>query len=168
MARALRRILLALAVTAMSTVTAMPARSASGADTGRHLSTTDYGQIGTAILAHALSRSLGRVTVFVGFDDIQASSPVNVFQKLFKSPTVVKGTGEDWGTDEKNGCHFDKATGAPATGVFISSPHRIDDDTVKFSVTFAACALGTRMDDYILSRKSGQWKVVSARPNFVT
>jgi hypothetical protein len=168
MAQALHRILLALAVTAMTTVAAMPTCAASSADTGGHLSTTDYGQIGTAILTHVLGRSLGRVTIFVGFDDIRASSLINVFQKLFKPPTVVKGTGEDWGTDEKNGCHFDKATGAPATGVFISSPYWVDDDTVKFSVTFAACAIGTRMDTYILSRKSGQWKVASLKPDFVT
>jgi hypothetical protein len=139
-----------------------------GADTRKHLSTADYGQIGSAILTDELGRSLGQVTIFVGFDDIQASSLVHVFQKLFKSPTVVKGTGEDWGTSRKDGCHFDTATGAPATGVFISSPHWLDGDTVKFFVTFAACSVGTRRDDYILSRKSGQWKVVSASPDFVT
>lgn len=147
---------------------ATPACSASGADTDRQLSTTDYGQIGTAILTHALGRSLGRVTIFVGFDDIPASSLVRVFQKLFKSPTVVKGTSKDWGTDRKDGCHFDKATGTPATGVFISSPHWLSDDIVRFSVTFAACTVGTRMDNYVLSHKNGQWKVVSTRPNFVT
>lgn len=167
MAQALHRIFLALAVAAM-TVAAMPACSASSADAGRHLYTADYGQIGSAILTHVLGESPGRVTIFVGFDDIQVSSLVHVFQKLFKSPTIVEGTGKDWGTDRKNGCHFDKSTGTPATGVFISSPHWVDDDTVKFSVTLAACALGTRMDNYVLSRKSGRWKIVSAKPNLVT
>ena len=96
-------------------------------------------------------------TIFVRFDDIDTRALIPAFQRLYQPPVIVKGSGQDWGTRQADGCHFDKTTGTHAIGIFVSAPKWRDAAGVAFQVTFAACASGTHINTYILERSGGKW-----------
>jgi hypothetical protein len=95
-------------------------------------------------------------TIFVGFADIDTGALIPALQRLYQHPVIVKGSGQDWGTRQADGCHFDKATCTHATGVFISAPKWRDSVDVAFQVTFAACNIGTHVNTYVLERSGGK------------
>jgi hypothetical protein len=96
-------------------------------------------------------------TIFVRFDDIDTRALIPAFQRLYQHPVIVKGSGQDWGTRQADGCHFDEATGTHAIGIFVSAPKWRDSAGVAFQVTFAACNIGTHINTYALERLEGKW-----------
>ena len=121
------------------------------------LSRADYEEIGSIILTHEAGSPDMPWTIFVSFDDIDTGALIPALQRLYQHPVIVKGSGQDWGTRQADGCHFDKATGTHATGIFISAPKWRDSVAVAFQVIFAACNIGTHINTYVLERSEGKW-----------
>jgi hypothetical protein len=129
-----------------------------------HLNQSDYEQIATIILQHEGGEHARPWTIFVGLVDIEAMGLVPALQRLYRPPVVVKGSGEDWGTRQDDGCHFDKATGTPATGIFVSAAEWRGSGDVAFQVTFAACAIGTHLNRYVFDRSGSKWTLKAVEP----
>jgi hypothetical protein len=133
----------------------LPASASTSAEP--RLNRADYEEIGSIVLTHEAGTPGMPWTIFVRFDDFDTAALIPAFQRLYQHAVSVKGSGEDWGTRQADGCHFDKATGANATGIFISPPKWRDSAAVAFQVTFAACNIGTHINTYVLERSEGKW-----------
>jgi hypothetical protein len=123
------------------------------------LNRADYEEIGSIVLTREAGSPGTPWTIFVRFDDIDTGTLIPALQRLYQHPVIVKGSGQDWGTRQADGCHFDKATGTHATGIFVSAPKWRDSVSVAFQVNFAACNIGTHINTYVLERSEGKWTV---------
>lgn len=129
----------------------------------RHLSKADYEAIAAAILQTETQSTEPHRTIFVGFNEIDAQEIVPQLQRRFGSAKMIKGSGRDWGTNAKDGCHFDKASGGPAIGIFISAPHLGEAGQVTFQVFFNTCAATSHMNSYTFLQQDGRWKLLSIK-----
>ncbi|MHA6204874.1 hypothetical protein ACXU4B_10650 [Dyella soli] len=120
------------------------------------LTQDDYAAMVTAILQKETAPDSGAWTIFVGVEDADANAMIPRLKVLYQDPTLLKAMGKDWGNGAQ-GCHIDKATGTGATGIFVSAPEWQNLDQVAFTVTFAACAIGTHINTYVFDHRRGTW-----------
>lgn len=132
------------------------------------LSTADYENIVSAILRAETRPSRTPRTIFIGLNTIDAKELVPALRSLYAAPTVVKGSGTDWATSAKDGCPYDKASGNPATGIFISAPHWHESGKVVFVVMFQGCSTTSHQNTYTFERRGGRWEVIAVEHGLVS